>query len=380
MCILWSLQPEKSKKSPLSYTQQQPSYLPPIRNPFKAPEKKDKDADWRKMQSGGSATKNKEARLPAEGHETRQKENVDVTIAENELEPKSNISVTFRGKHLPPGMKLKKKVSNEDKNSPKENGVRRSDDDHRGPEEAERSISTSLAEGVPAGKPRENTQNLQKDSALKKPTDDKTSIKLSKSTADKTLDESSPSSFTQASTDSSTSGRISDKPSQPTDSHPSNKGQDDDDDVVLVSVKPAAQKSATAVQKALTTFPGFQPASKVKSEEDPRGLRGLFTTQLQQVQVRVKDTGILSSSILTIVTHIFVFLSSFLFSPGVKQTLSVVNVAALPDKGERLRTQVRQLEEALASLSLAQASPPGCSLTLQQRKCYVYIWLQTAKF
>lgn len=40
----------------------------------------------------------------------------------------------------------------------------------------------------------------------------------------------------------------------------------------------------------------------------------------------------------------------------------MVNVAALPDKGERLRTQVRQLEEALASLSLGQASQPGNSL------------------
>lgn len=291
MCIFLSLQPENGKKSPLCYTQQQPSYLPPIRNPFKAPEKKDKDAEWRKMLSEGSATKDKEAHPPAEGHEPPQKENIDVTIAEKELEPKSQISVTFRRKHLPPGMKLKKKVSNEGKNSPKDNGVRRSDDDHRVPEEAERSISASSAKGVPAGKLSENTQNPQKDSDLKKPTDDKTSIKRSNSTADKTLDKSSASSFTQASTDSSTSGQTSDKPSQPTDSrsHPSNSQDDDDDDVVLVSVKPAAQKSATAVQKALTTFPGFQPASKVKSADDPRGLHGLFTAQLQQVKVRVKD-------------------------------------------------------------------------------------------
>ncbi|TWW80404.1 Transcription termination factor 2 [Takifugu flavidus] len=44
-----------------------------------------------------------------------------------------------------------------------------------------------------------------------------------------------------------------------------------------------------------------------------------------------------------------------------KATLSMVNVAALPDKGERLRTQVRELEEALTSLSLGQASQPGPS-------------------
>lgn len=66
-------------------------------------------------------------------------------------------------------------------------------------------------------------------------------------------------------------------------------------------------------------------------------------------------------AVLTVIAHVFAFLSAPLLSPAVKSTLSVVNVAALPDKGERLRTQVRQLEEALASLSLGQASHPGYS-------------------
>lgn len=44
----------------------------------------------------------------------------------------------------------------------------------------------------------------------------------------------------------------------------------------------------------------------------------------------------------------------------------MVNVAALPDKGERLRTQVRELEEALESLSLGQAPQKGNSFALQQ--------------
>lgn len=47
-----------------------------------------------------------------------------------------------------------------------------------------------------------------------------------------------------------------------------------------------------------------------------------------------------------------------------KATLSVVNVAALPDKGERLRTQVKELEDALESMSLTAASQPGNSLTV----------------
>lgn len=298
MCILLSLQPEKDKKRPLSYTQQQPSYLPPIRNPFKAPGKEDKDAEWRKVQSGGSVTKDEEARPPAEGHETCQKENVDVAIAEKELDLKSNLLVTLRGKHLPQGMKLKKKVSNEEKNSPKENCMGKlqdkvkhvSDDDHQVPEEVERSISTSSAKGVLADKLSENTQNLQRDSDLKKPTDDKTSIKPSNFIVNKTLNGSASSSFTQASKASSASGQTSDEPSQSTDSrsHPSDKCQDSDD-VVLVSVQPAAQKSpATAVQKTLTAFPGFQPASKINPPDDPRGLRSLFTAQLQQIKVSVK--------------------------------------------------------------------------------------------
>uniref|UniRef100_A0A669BB30 Transcription termination factor 2 n=1 Tax=Oreochromis niloticus TaxID=8128 RepID=A0A669BB30_ORENI len=40
-------------------------------------------------------------------------------------------------------------------------------------------------------------------------------------------------------------------------------------------------------------------------------------------------------------------------------TLSSVNLEALPDKGDRLRTQVKELEEALESLSLTAASQPG---------------------
>lgn len=47
----------------------------------------------------------------------------------------------------------------------------------------------------------------------------------------------------------------------------------------------------------------------------------------------------------------------------------MVNVAALPDKGERLQTRVRQLEEALASLSLGQEPHSGDSLALQQITC-----------
>uniref|UniRef100_A0A8C1LXB8 Transcription termination factor 2 n=1 Tax=Cyprinus carpio TaxID=7962 RepID=A0A8C1LXB8_CYPCA len=45
--------------------------------------------------------------------------------------------------------------------------------------------------------------------------------------------------------------------------------------------------------------------------------------------------------------------------PWREATLSVVNVSALPDKGERLKSQVKELEEALESLSLTTASLSG---------------------
>lgn len=273
MCILLSLQPEKDKKRP-SYTQQQPSHMPPIRNPFKAPGMEHKHDMVRHMHSGRSATKDEELRPPAEGHETCPKENVNVAIWGKELDPNSNISVTFRGKHLPLG--IKKKVSNEEKNIPKENGVGKlqdkvkhvSDDDHRMPEEAKRSISTSSAKVVHSDKLSANTQDLQKDSEPKKPTNN---------------------SFTGVSKDWSSRGRPSDKTPQSSDSR-SNPSHQNDDDVELLSVKAAAPKSpANAVQTTLTTFPGFQPASKVKISDDPRGLRSLFTAELQQVKVSVKD-------------------------------------------------------------------------------------------
>uniref|UniRef100_A0A7N8WW11 Transcription termination factor 2 n=1 Tax=Mastacembelus armatus TaxID=205130 RepID=A0A7N8WW11_9TELE len=55
------------------------------------------------------------------------------------------------------------------------------------------------------------------------------------------------------------------------------------------------------------------------------------------------------------------FSSDSSFFPPNKAILSKVNVAALPDKGERLKTQVKELEEALDSLSLSGASQPGDS-------------------
>lgn len=231
------------------------------------------------MQGAGLLAKNGEACPPAEGSKACQKENFIsvVAVAEEEGDLQSKISGTYQSKDLPLGMKLKKKVPDEEKNSPKVNGGGKLQEkvnyaSEQVPGEAE-NLSPSIAKSVHT----ENVSVTTKDSIRKKPSADKTCI------------ESSPSSFTQASKDSITVHRTSDKPSQSTDSHQSNNSQDEAD-VVLVSVKPATQKSpATAVQKILTTYPGFQPASNIKSQDDPRGLRNLLTAQLQQKKVGVKD-------------------------------------------------------------------------------------------
>uniref|UniRef100_A0A672RQ72 Transcription termination factor 2 n=1 Tax=Sinocyclocheilus grahami TaxID=75366 RepID=A0A672RQ72_SINGR len=58
-----------------------------------------------------------------------------------------------------------------------------------------------------------------------------------------------------------------------------------------------------------------------------------------------------------IYTYIYEYISCHNSLPPA--TLSVVNVSALPDKGERLKSQVKELEEALESLSLTTASLSG---------------------
>ncbi|KAK5890018.1 hypothetical protein CesoFtcFv8_013589 [Champsocephalus esox] len=57
--------PEKDKRNPLSYTQLQPSCLPPVLNPFKAGGKTDKDSEWRRMHRGGDERKERGERRQA---------------------------------------------------------------------------------------------------------------------------------------------------------------------------------------------------------------------------------------------------------------------------------------------------------------------------
>ncbi|XP_070694517.1 transcription termination factor 2 [Pempheris klunzingeri] len=318
--VPWSA-PDKEKRNPLSDTQLPPSCLPPVRNPFKTSGKTEQDSEWRRMHCGGGEEKrreekDREANHKAEGRESYQKENVEGAGVGKTEEGKLNPSDTYRGRQLPQGMKLKKRVSDEERSSPNANSVQKKTDkvpqnNHSEEGEAGTAISASSIKAVRPEKINQTSQDPHKDKGTcPEQTDPSVKEKISKS----------------APSGSSRPSRESDKP---TESHQDDDDDDDDDDdVVLVSVKPAAQKTppVSAVQKSLTAFAGFQPASKVKGQQgDPMGLHSLLTTQLQQK----------------------------------KATLSAVNVAALPDKGERLRTQVKELEDALESLSLSAAALPG---------------------
>ncbi|CAG5865304.1 unnamed protein product [Menidia menidia] len=281
--------PGIEKRSPLSDAQLQPSCLPPVRNPFKVPSKADK------TQAGGEENGSQTGHNKAEGKEKRQKENaVDAGAkAEEEVEGKMKESDTYRGKQLPPGMKVKKRVSSEEKA------------DQVG-EITDKIKDLTKKEQKEAGEHKMDRPQFDK---VKK-----TSLDLDKTTKQRpNEDKTRP--VTQPDESSVRNKSVSSPPGVPSLDPP-------DDDVVLVSVKPAPRRTPppSAVQKTLTSFPGFQAG-------DPRGMRGLLSAQLQQK----------------------------------KATLSAVNVAALPDKGERLRTQVRELEDALNSLSLGAhpESPQG---------------------
>ncbi|XP_026151064.1 transcription termination factor 2 isoform X2 [Mastacembelus armatus] len=303
---------DKEKRAPLSDTQLQPSCLPPVRNPFKAPGKTDEDSDWRKMQCGGGDEKGRKeedgvANHKAEGRGNCQKEKVESIGAAVEGE-KLNSWNTYRDKQLPNGMKIKTRLSDEERRSCQANSVETKTDkvqdsnnkNYTKQEEAEKPAVTqadpSVQESGSKSSPSSSSTRASRDSGN---TSDLTASKLQESIHTKTLQDDDD-----------------------------NDDDDDDDDVVLLSVKPAIQKTphVAAVQKTLTSFQGFQTASTVKcQQEDPQGLHKLLTAQLQQK----------------------------------KAILSKVNVAALPDKGERLKTQVKELEEALDSLSLSGASQPG---------------------
>ncbi|XP_062862759.1 transcription termination factor 2 [Trichomycterus rosablanca] len=329
-----------NKKSHLLDTKNQPSALPPVRNPFKAPSKADKTSEWKMLQEGDSAGGNrKDLDKSSESKSCNKTEDdernnkkvgkeLDGTIstegsaAASKNEVSSVPSDSWRNKKLPAGMMVKKRGSDEkeklcnnsevtvdgSKNtdatvSPDTNGVHKSI--------KERQTEKKATEGHEPAATELNPDSQQ--NPCKNPEAD------------------SPRSTSSTSEAKSTSVNHVMKTAQRAQKSPVNspfgEWSDDDDDVQLVSVQPGSQQSssilAPPVQKTLTSYPGFQVTSKIKAqEEDPRALHNHLTAQIKQK----------------------------------KATLSSVNVAALPDKGERLTNQVKELENALEALSLTNAS------------------------
>ncbi|XP_038158587.1 transcription termination factor 2 isoform X1 [Cyprinodon tularosa] len=301
---------EKERRSPLTDSQLQPSCIPHVRNPFKAPGMTEKTSDRRNSQSVGREGKDGEKKTVTENHNAEgkqgsHKENVEA----------SGSSETYRGKLLPPGLKLKKRVSSEESNNSKAEGDDKAAERIRG--SSEKDSAEELKEEKTISTP-EITVDVNRSQKISQTGPDLQRNKPQKEAESRSVSRAEPVAENAGSAPSSSQASREVVPAA-VKPHKTEACQDEDDDVVLVSVKPASQKTppASAVQKTITSFPGFQPAAA-----DPKGMQRLLSAQLQQK----------------------------------KATLSAVNVAALPDKGERLRTQVKELEDALESLSLTAAS------------------------
>uniref|UniRef100_A0AAY5L7P3 Transcription termination factor 2 n=1 Tax=Esox lucius TaxID=8010 RepID=A0AAY5L7P3_ESOLU len=329
--IPWTA-PHTEKRSPLSdrQLQLQSSCLPPERNPFKASGKKDQTSEWRRLQDG--------ERRVVEGEGRKEKGAVE------EEREKSSPSECWRDKPLPTGMKVKKRVSDEENEKSAESSP---EEKVKTAKEMKDKTSSKEVHGQ-AERSRNSSPKDSEKHAGKKTIPGKTSslsdvigitsndTQLPKSTkTTKTLipqcDEPAMPVSTTSKHDKGTDKTSASSHPNQGESHrakPSDDDDDDDDDVQFVSMLPGTKTTSPAmapVQKTLTSFPGFQTASRVKSQqEDPRARHNQLTAQLRQK----------------------------------KATLSAVNVSALPDKGERLKSQVKELEDALESLCLTTSTEP----------------------
>uniref|UniRef100_A0A671NQ98 Transcription termination factor 2 n=1 Tax=Sinocyclocheilus anshuiensis TaxID=1608454 RepID=A0A671NQ98_9TELE len=370
-CVPWR-EKDPEKRADLSDKDLQSSSLTPVRNPFKVKTKHNKSSECKRDPDAakdrdeisgenkhvngkyhGSAKKKEERsktevegnnRNGSDGHSGLNREGKD-----------SGGSESWRNKTLPAGMKIKKRVSNDERlRSKAEDGAcpespNSVNESVQRPSESKTSLKDQQEKkptktGSSPQIPSKSSSACDKKASVENETKDDHSNKQStanlKSVTDKTQSLQSKSSSPSYTT--SQDVPVSEKPTAlnfqktvPNQSQAKDQKDiarfgewsDEEDDVQLVSVQPPTQQSAptsaTPVQKTLTSFPGFQPASKVQGRsEDPRALHSHLSAQLKQK----------------------------------KATLSVVNVSALPDKGERLKSQVKELEESLESLSLTTAS------------------------
>ncbi|XP_043105436.1 transcription termination factor 2 isoform X1 [Puntigrus tetrazona] len=364
-CVPWK-EKDSEKSTDLSEKDLQSSSFTPVRNPFKVKTKPDKsserkrdpEAEKDKGEINGddkhvngkkdSSAKKKEGRSKTTETERNNKNGSD---GESGLDREGKDSESWRNKKLPTGMKIKKRTSDDERlrNTAEDGACPESpncvNESIPGQSESETSLkhrqeTKPTKTGGSAQSPSKGSTGCDKKVSEENETKDdhsnKQSTANSKTVTDKAQSLQSKSSLPSCS--ASQDLPVSEKPKalnvQKTVQDKDQKGMarfgewsDEEDDVQLVSVQPPTQKSgptpAAPVQKTLTSYPGFQTASKGQGQsEDPRALHSHLTAQLKQK----------------------------------KATLSVVNVSALPDKGERLKSQVKELEEALESLSLTAGS------------------------
>lgn len=308
-----------TKKNVLSENKKQPSSLPPVRNPFKAPGKTDKSSEWKKIHDG-EANKGGEKALEksVESEHPKKSNRDDIHKKKKEKEPDSQrnfsganaeegeemsavCSESWRDKKLPPGIKIKKRSSDEDKKLHSSGEVTA-----RGAEATGGSCNKSKRESV-------NKQQTEKESKSESPRNrdieqkeapkqsskqktDGSNPHLKTDAQPGNFSKNSPKTNSQLSPGSTLEG-VSGSPKPAVNSaqkkivkSPFGDWSDEDDDVQLVSVQPGPQRTssvpAAPLQKTLTTYPGFQLASKGKSqEEDPKAVHNHLTAQLKQKKV-----------------------------------------------------------------------------------------------
>ncbi|XP_023690181.2 transcription termination factor 2 [Paramormyrops kingsleyae] len=312
---------------------------PRERNPFKVPSKTDEASEWRILQNGGSGRQEKTAEQREEN-----------TGGGTEDEGGKKHCRTYQ---LPPGARVKKKSSGEGRrdddlgresaevtNDPTGTWVKeaRSGREEKRGQNRGRKSEEALGKEEVAGhggvceevqshkdaKKRVSQEGERRNDRKDTPSQDNEGQRPRKTEKDTAQVLPADGTVVPCST-----GAKEDQCSKPvqqkggrTDSQ-----EEEDNDVLLVSVQLGTKqtpltemgKAVAPVQKTLTSFPGFHLASHAKApQEDPQTLHNQLSTQLKQK----------------------------------KATLSTVNLSALPDKGERLKNQVKELEEALESLSL----------------------------
>lgn len=323
------LQKDPERRTDLSDKNLQSSSLTPVRNPFKVKTKQDKSSEHRRdldaekdrrEVNGKDKHVNGEDNCSAKKKEGKSKSNEMEGTNKNGLDGQSVLdregrdsggSESWRNKTLPAGMKIKKRVSNDERprspaedetcpespNSVKECVQRPSESETSLKEQQEQKPTKKSGSSTKSssGSDMKTSENKTKDDCS-----NKQSTSNSKSVTDKPQNLQSKSQSPSCST--SQDVPVSEKPSAlnvqktlPNQSQEKDqKGiarfgewSDEDDDVQLVSVQPPTQQSAPTpvapVQKTLTSFPGFQAASKAQVQSED--LHSHLTAQLKQKKV-----------------------------------------------------------------------------------------------